>query len=179
MHQVFFFRSFRIASLVLSYWSCFSIHTTYSSVPFKPTPTVPLQLQFLSRPTVPLQFQSLSRPTFPLQLPPLGRSAYSQPPAASRSLVSKLRFDSIQVEYSFHSWFRSSREPNPGIAVVHLGCRHSHPLRFDPSDPHPVLQSSREKRGTDSLSTLDEFSLNLFPPPALRGGNPLSTFRGT
>jgi hypothetical protein len=117
-----FFRTFRIASLVLFYWSCFAMHTTYSSVPFKPTPTVPLQLQSLSTPTVPLQLQSLSTPTVPLQLQSLstptvplqlqslstptvplqlstlGRSAYSQPPAASHSLVYKLHFDSIQVE---------------------------------------------------------------------------------
>jgi hypothetical protein len=105
-----FFRTFRIASLVLFYWSCFAMHATYSSVPLKPTPTVPLQLQSLSTPTVPLQLrslstptvplqlQSLSTPTVPLQLSTLGTSAYSQPPAASHSLVYKLHFDSIQVE---------------------------------------------------------------------------------
>jgi hypothetical protein len=54
--------------------SCLAMHTTYSSIPFKPTPTVPLQL------------------------PPIGRSAYFQTPAASHSLVYKLHFDSIQVE---------------------------------------------------------------------------------
>jgi hypothetical protein len=62
------------------------MHTKYSFVPFKPTSTVPLQLQ------------SLSTPNFPLQLPPLGRYAYSQPPVASHSLLYKLHFDSIQVE---------------------------------------------------------------------------------
>jgi hypothetical protein len=167
------------------------MHTTYTSVPFKPTPTiplqlqslstatVPLQLQSLSTATVPLQLQSLSTATVPLQLPTLGRSPYSQPPAASHSLVYKLEFDSIQVEQSFHSRFRSFWESNPGIAAVHLGCRHSHPLLFDASHPHPVLPSSREKRGTDSLSKLDEFSPYLLPPPPLGGGNPLSTFRGT
>jgi hypothetical protein len=74
MHQAFFFRTFRISSLVLSYWSRLAMHTTYSSVTFKPTPTVPLQL------------------------PPIGRSACFQTPAASHSLVYKLDFDSIQLE---------------------------------------------------------------------------------
>jgi hypothetical protein len=63
------------------------MHKKYSSVPFKPTPTAPLQLQSLSTSTVPLQLQSLSTPTVPLQLPLLGISAYSQSPAASHSLV--------------------------------------------------------------------------------------------
>ncbi len=80
---LFFCRTFRIASLVLSYWSCSATDTTYSSVHFKLIPTVPLQL------------------------PPIGRSAYSQPPAASHYLVYKLHFNSIHVEQSFHSRFRS------------------------------------------------------------------------
>ncbi len=63
-----FFRTFRIASSVLSYWSSFAMHRTYNAVPFKPTPTVPRQHQSLSTPTVPLQLQSLSTPTVPLQL---------------------------------------------------------------------------------------------------------------
>jgi len=36
-----------------------------------------------------------------------------------------------------------------------------------------------KKLGTDSLSTQDEFSLNLLPPPLLGDGNPLSTFLET